>query len=256
MTLAVGIDIGGTGIKGALVDVGSGELASARAKVDTPSGGRPADIVKAVVGLVEGLGAEASGAPIGVTFPAIVRHGRTMSAANVSKEWIGLDAEALFERALGADIRFVNDADAAGYAEARYGAARDVAGLVILTTLGTGIGSAFLHDGVLIPNSELGHLEIGGKDAERRASNAVRERRKWSWKRWAKELQRFYTTVEFLFSPELFIVGGGVSKSHEEFLPLLRLGTPIVPAAQRNNAGILGAAALAVPDGARDGAQE
>lgn len=245
-TLAIGIDIGGTGIKGALVDLASGELVSERAKVATPPGGRPRDIITAVVDLVATLGDDARDAPIGVTFPAIVRGGRTMSAANVSDEWIGLDAEARFEKALGRDIRFVNDGDAAGVAEARYGAARDVDGLVILTTLGTGIGSAFLHDGVLIPNSELGHLEIRGRDAEKRASNAVRERRKLSWSAWARRLTEFYRHVDMLFSPELFIVGGGVSKQHEEFLPLIDIETPMVPAELRNNAGILGAAALAV----------
>lgn len=244
MTLALGVDIGGTGIKAAIVDVETGELVSARMKVPTPPGGLPKDIVAAVVGLVADLQADPA-LPVGVCFPAIVLHGRTMSAANVSKEWVGLEAEALFEKALGRDIHFVNDADAAGYAEARFGAAKGRNGLVILTTLGTGIGSAFIYDGVLIPNTELGHLRVDNRDAESRASNAARERSRLSWKSWAKRLQRFYSHVEFLFSPDLFIVGGGVSKSHAEFLPLLALRTPIVPAALRNNAGIMGAAALA-----------
>ncbi len=185
------------------------------------------------------------GVPVGVCFPAIVLHGRTMSAANVSADWIGLEAEALFEKALGRDIHFVNDADAAGYAEVRYGAARGVAGLVVLTTLGTGIGSALIYNGVLIPNSELGHLKLWGRDAEKSASNAARVRGRLSWRRWARRLQVYYRHLELLFSPDLFIVGGGVSKSHEEFLPLLALRTPIIPAELRNNAGILGAAALA-----------
>ncbi len=250
MTTAVGIDIGGTGIKAAIVDVVTGELVSERIKVATPRGGSPAAIVKEVVALLEQLAPEPR-APVGVCFPAIVLHGRTMSAANVSKEWIGLQAEELFEEALGREIHFVNDADAAGFAEAKYGAAKGKSGLIILTTLGTGIGSAFIYNGVLIPNSELGHLEIDGRDAERRASNAVRERSRLSWKRWTARLQRFYSHVEFLFSPDLFIVGGGVSKHHEEFLPLLKLRTPIVPAELRNNAGILGAAALAAGFGPR-----
>jgi len=244
MTLALGVDIGGTGIKAAIVDVESGELVSDRLKVATPAGGSPKDIVAAVVGLVEKLDADPS-LPVGVCFPAIVLHGRTMSAANVSNEWVGLEAEALFEKGLGRDIHFVNDADAAGYAEVRFGAAKGKNGLVILTTLGTGIGSAFIYNGVLIPNTELGHLRVDNRDAESRASNAARERGRLSWTRWAKRLQRFYSHVEFLFSPDLFIVGGGVSKSHKEFLPLLKLRTPIVPAALRNNAGIMGAAALA-----------
>lgn len=251
--LAVGIDIGGTGIKGALVDTERGALAGQRVKVATPDGGDPDAVLAVVSEMVAGFGEAASGVPVGVCFPAIVRHGRTMSAANVSKRWIGLEAEALFEKALRRDIHFVNDADAAGVAEARFGAARGVDGLVIMTTLGTGIGSAFLYDGVLIPNTELGHLEIKGEDAERRASFAAKERDELDWQKWAKRLQRFYRHVEFLFSPELFVVGGGVSKSHEEFLPLLTLETPIVPATQRNNAGILGAAWLATQPAHRNG---
>jgi polyphosphate glucokinase len=245
MTLAIGIDIGGTGIKGAVVDVVAGELVSERMKVATPTGGEPDDIVAAVVEMIDGFGGTADGLPVGVCFPAIVLGGRTMSAANVSKKWIGLEAEKLFEASLKRDIFFVNDADAAGIAEAHYGAAKGVRGLVILTTLGTGIGSAFLYNGALIPNTELGHIEIDGKDAESRASYAAKERKGLDWDRWAKRLQRYYETLEFLFSPVLFVVGGGVSKSHDEFLPLLRLRTPIVPAVHRNNAGILGAAALA-----------
>ncbi|MGY3129121.1 polyphosphate glucokinase [Agrococcus sp. UYP33] len=241
---AVGVDIGGTGVKAALVDVKTGELLSDRVKLPTPEGGEPDAIRDAVVELVDRLEAP-EGTPIGVTFPAIVRHGRTMSAANVSKAWIGLEAERLFEQALGRDIHFVNDADAAGFAEDHYGAAKDAAGLVIMTTLGTGIGGAFIYNGVLIPNAELGHLEIDGHDAESRASNRAREREELSWEAWAERLQRYYTHLEFLFSPDLFVVGGGVSKSSELFLPLLTLDTPIVPAKLRNNAGIIGAAALA-----------
>jgi polyphosphate glucokinase len=245
MTIAVGIDIGGTGIKGAVVDTESGKLVGERVKVATPDGGRPADIVATVVEIIETLEVDLS-VPVGVCFPAIVIHGKTMSAANVSDEWIGLEAEALFEKALGRNIHFVNDADAAGVAEGRYGAAKGVDGLVILTTLGTGIGSAFIYNGVLVPNTELGHLEIDGKDAEKRASYAAKERGRLSYERWAKRLQRYYSHVEFLFSPDLLIVGGGVSKHHADFLPLLDLRAPIVPAVLRNNAGILGAAALAV----------
>lgn len=245
MTLAIGIDIGGTGIKGAVVDVETGEPVSERVKVATPAGGEPDDIVAAVVEMIDGFGRSADGLPVGVCFPAIVLGGRTMSAANVSKRWIGLEAEELFEAALRRDIFFVNDADAAGIAEAHYGAAKGVRGLVILTTLGTGIGSALLYNGTLVPNTELGHLEIDGVDAESRASNSARERDGLDWVAWAKRLQRFYETVEFLFSPTRFLVGGGVSKSHEDFLPLLSLRTPIIPAALRNNAGILGSAALA-----------
>jgi polyphosphate glucokinase len=245
-TLAIGIDIGGTGIKGALVDVEAGTLVSGRVKVPTPEGGEPDAIVTQVVAMIEGFGSAADGLPVGVCFPAIILDGMTMSAANVSKKWIGLKAEKLFEKALHRDIHFVNDADAAGIAEVRYGAAKGKSGLVILTTLGTGIGSALIYNGVLVPNAELGHIEIDGKDAESRASFSAKERKELSWKDWAARLQRFYETLEFLFSPALFIVGGGVSKEYQEFLPLLTLRTPIVPAELRNNAGILGAAALSV----------
>jgi polyphosphate glucokinase len=245
MGQALGIDIGGTGIKGALVDTTKGELLSDRIKLDTPKGGEPGDIVKVVVEIVEQLKV-AKTVPVGVCFPAIVINGKTMSAANVSKKWIDFDAEKLFEKALGRDIRFVNDADAAGVGEVRYGAAKNVGGLVIMTTLGTGIGSALIYDGVLIPNAELGHIEIDGRDAERRASYSAKERARLNWKNWARRLQKYYGTLEFLLSPDLFVVGGGVSKSYEEFLPLLKLHTRIVPATLRNNAGILGAAALSV----------
>ncbi|MEP6478691.1 MAG: polyphosphate--glucose phosphotransferase [Rhodoglobus sp.] len=246
MAHALGIDIGGTGIKGAIVDTTTGELLTERLKLATPEGGEPEAIVTTVLQLIGQLGGVADDVPVGVCFPAIVKNGRTMSAANVSKKWIGLEAEKLFEKGLGRDIHFVNDADAAGVAEARYGAAKNVPGLVLLTTLGTGIGSALIYNGVLVPNSELGHIEVGGKDAEKRASYAAKERSNLSWKSWAQRLQKYYEQLEALLSPDLFIVGGGVSKSYEEFLPLLQLTTPIVPAALRNNAGILGAAELAV----------
>lgn len=244
---AIGIDIGGTGIKGAVVDLAAGTLLSDRIKVATPAGGKPDDILDTTRELLDRLDAEADGKlPVGVCFPAIVKRGRTLSAANVSKKWIGLPAEELFEQALGRGIHFVNDADAAGYAEIRFGAAAGQDGLVILTTLGTGIGSALIHDGVLVPNSELGHLEIDGHDAESRAAYSAMEREDLSWKDWAERLQRYYSHVEFLFSPDLFVVGGGVSKHWDQFAPLLDLRTPIVPATHRNNAGILGAAALAI----------
>jgi polyphosphate glucokinase len=244
-TTAIGIDIGGTGIKGAIVDVATGELVTDRKKLPTPKNGKPEDILDTVLELFGQFGEVAPGTPVGVCFPSIVIHGRTMSAANVSKKWIGLEAEKMFEKALGRDIHFVNDADAAGVAEVRYGAAVDIPGLTILTTLGTGIGSAMLFNGELIPNSELGHLKLDGQDAEQRASTSAKEKEGLSWKEWAKRLQRYYEHLEYLFSPDLILVGGGISKSSEEFLPLLTLRTPIKPAALRNNAGIVGAAALA-----------
>ncbi|MGO4691652.1 polyphosphate--glucose phosphotransferase [Glaciibacter sp. 2TAF33] len=245
-TTAIGIDIGGTGIKGAVVDLATGELLSDRVKLATPKGGRPKDIVETTRKLLETVSAGATDLPIGVCFPAVVKNGHTMSAANVSEDWIGLAAEDLFEKGLSRRIHFVNDADAAGYAESQFGAAKGEPGVVLLTTLGTGIGSALLNDGVLVPNTELGHLEIDGHDYETKAAYSAKEREDLSWEKWARRLQKYYTTLEALFSPDLFVVGGGVSKNHADFLPLLDLRTRIVPAVHRNNAGILGAAALAV----------
>ena len=243
---AIGIDIGGTGIKGAVVDLASGELVTDRIKLATPDGGEPDDIVATTKELLGKIDQSEGDLAIGVCFPAVVKNGRTMSAANVSKKWIGLEAEKLFEKELGRDIHFVNDADAAGYAETRFGAAKDVKGVVLLTTLGTGIGSALINDGVLVPNTELGHLELDGHDAEKKAAYSAMEREDLDWKHWGKRLQKYYSHLEMLFTPDLFVVGGGVSKHYEDFFPFLDLNTKIVPAVHRNNAGILGAAALAI----------
>ena len=242
---AIGIDIGGTGIKAALVNVKKGDLIGERLRVMTPDGGRPDDIARVVQELVTQLTGERSHLPVGICFPAVVKNGTTMSAANISKEWIGLDAQSLFENALGRHVHIMNDADAAGVAELRFGAARKHKGLVFMSTLGTGIGTALFTKGELVPNAELGHLEIDGVDYETKAAYSAMEREGLSFSDWAKRLQKYYSTVERLFSPDLIIVGGGISKSHEEFLPLLKLNAPIVPAQKRNNAGILGAAALA-----------
>jgi polyphosphate glucokinase len=244
---AIGIDIGGTGIKGGLVDISTGELIGERVRIATPSGGEPEDIVAVTAEVIAELNAPGD-IPVGVCFPSSIKHGITMLAANISQRWIGFEAEKFFEHELGRNIHFVNDADAAGYAEVCYGAAQNQQGLVIMTTLGTGIGSAMIYNGVLIPNSELGHLEIDGKDAEKRASAIVREKKGLSYEEWAMRLQRYYSHVEMLFCPELFIVGGGVSKSYDQFLPLLDLKTPIVPATLFNRAGIMGAARLAVEE--------
>lgn len=247
-TQAVGVDIGGTGIKAAIVDLEAGTLLSERIKVATPEGAEPKDVLAAVKQVLSKLEVTDSSIPLGVAFPAIVKNGRTLSAANVSDKWIGFEAEKFFEDGLGRDIHFANDADVAGVAEMRFGAAKDAAGLTILTTLGTGIGSAMIYNGVLIPNSELGHLQRAkhGKDAEAYAAYSAMERDELSWEKWAERLQWYYSHVEFLFTPDLFIVGGGVSKHADHFLPLLKLNTPIVPAVHRNNAGIIGAAALAL----------
>ena len=243
--IAIGIDIGGTGIKGALVDVKNGEMIGDRVRVETPEGGSTDDIIATVKALLKKLPQTSEQTPVGICFPAVVQHGVTKSAANISKKWIGFNADKAFTKALGRDVHLVNDADAAGLAEMRFGAGRAERGLVIMTTLGTGIGSALFYDQTLIPNAELGHLEIDGVDYETMASFAAKEREDLSWSEWAERLQKYYSTLERLFSPDMIIVGGGVSKQHEEFLPLLDINCEIVPAEMRNNAGILGAARLA-----------
>jgi polyphosphate glucokinase len=242
-----GIDFGGTGIKGAPVDLERGEFAAERARVRTPEESTPQNVARIFVDLLAQF-PDCTGA-VGVTVPGVVRHGVVLSAANIHKDWIGTDADALFTEATGREVHVVNDADAAGLAEVRYGAARGRSGLVIVTTLGTGIGSAMVNDGVLVPNSELGHLEIDGHDAESRAANSARTREDLSWEAWAERLTRYYRTLEKLFSPELFVVGGGVSKSADEFLPLLDLDTEIVPATLLNMAGVVGAALYASEGG-------
>jgi polyphosphate glucokinase len=242
----IGVDIGGTGIKGGIVDLKKGKLIGERFRIPTPRPATPeavADVVAQVVAELQSRPeAPAPDSPIGVDFPAIVKDGVTLSAANVDHSWIGTDADALFSSRLGRPVHLVNDADAAGLAEARYGAGKKADGLVVTITLGTGIGGAMVMDGKLVPNAELGHLELDGYDAESRASAAARERDDLSWADYAERLQRYFSHVEFLFSPTLFIVGGGISKRSEDFLPLLHLKTPIRTAKLKNNAGIVGAA--------------
>jgi polyphosphate glucokinase len=242
-----GIDFGGTGIKGAPVDLDAGDFAAERERIRTPAASTPENIAEIFVDLLAKF-PDCTGA-VGVTVPGVVRHGVVLSAANIDKSWIGTDADKLFTEATGREVHVVNDADAAGLAEVRYGAARGRSGLVIVTTLGTGIGSALVHDGVLVPNSELGHLEIDGHDAESRAANSARTREDLSWEDWATRLTRYYRTLEKLFSPELFVVGGGVSKEAGEFLPLLDLDTEIIPATLLNKAGVVGAALYASEGG-------
>ncbi|WP_298131625.1 polyphosphate--glucose phosphotransferase [Micropruina sp.] len=245
---ALGIDIGGSGIKGALVDLTAGDFATERLRIDTPSESTPANVAAIVGEIVENFADQLGDGPIGITIPAIVQHGVTISAANIHESWVNCPAEQIFEDALGRDIVLVNDADAAGVAEVGFGAAKGHPGLVIVTTLGTGIGSAIIHRGVLVPNSELGHLEIDGYDAEKRAAASVREREGLKWSEYVPRLQRYYETVEFLFSPDLMVVGGGISKKADKFLPQLKLRTPIVPAQLQNRAGIVGAAWLAAAE--------
>jgi polyphosphate glucokinase len=240
----IGIDFGGSGIKAAPVDLTSGEFSAERERIDTPEESTPKAVAKVMAKLLERFEGEDS--PVGVTIPGVVRkNGVVASAANIDKSWIGTDADDLLGDALGRSVRVINDADAAGLAEARYGVATGREGLVIVTTLGTGIGSALLYDGVLVPNTELGHLELDGHDAESRAANSARKRDDLSWEKWAERLTAYYRALELLFSPDLFVVGGGVSKHGAEFIPLLDISTEIVSATLRNTAGIVGAAALA-----------
>jgi polyphosphate glucokinase len=239
-----GIDIGGTGIKGAVVDIATGQLVTPRTRIPTPQPSTP-DAVAAVVATLL-ANADWHGL-VGATFPAIIQHGVARSAANVDKSWIGTDVDACFTKAAGGgtEVIVLNDADAAGIAEARFGAAKDVAGVVILLTFGTGIGSALLIDGTLVPNTELGHLELDGHDAETRAAASVRDEAKMSYRKWAKRVNDYMSHVEALFTPDLFVVGGGVSKDADKWVPLLELHTPVKPAELLNDAGIVGAAIAA-----------
>lgn len=241
----LGIDVGGSGIKGAPVDLTTGEFTQERMRVDTPEVSTPEAVCEVIAQIVDVFDEVHDGSPIGVTIPGVVQHGVVKTAANIDKSWIDCEIEKLLEDRLQHDVVVVNDADAAGVAELHYGAAKGQRGLVILTTLGTGIGSALIHDGVLVPNSELGHLEVDGKDAETVAASSVKTAENLSYEEWAPRLQRYYSYVESILWPDLFVVGGGVSRKSEKFLPLLDLRTPIVPAALRNTAGIVGAAVLA-----------
>lgn len=240
----LGIDIGGTGIKGAPVDVETGALLEERFRLPTPQPALPNSVADVVGEIAKHF--NYSG-PAGITFPAVVKNGVTYTAANVHESWIGTNAGELFSKHIGGQATVVNDADAAGIAEMRFGAGRDRKGVVIMLTLGTGIGSAVFLDGKLLPNTEFGHLKIRGKDAEKRASEKVREDKKLSWREWADRISEYLQELEKLFSPDLFIIGGGVSKKADKFLPHITTRTEviIVPAQMRNEAGIIGAAYLA-----------
>lgn len=249
----IGIDVGGTGMKGGLVRLGSGPKAGTlrgdRFRIPTPQPAMPEPVAATLAAITAELDgrekAPQPSAPLGVCFPSIVKDGVCLSANNIDHTWIGTDLRGSFEEHLRRPVTVVNDADAAGLAEARYGAGRGVRGLVHVITLGTGIGGAMIHDGGLVPNFEVGSLELDGVMAESRASAKARERDQLSWAEYAERLQRFFSHVERIFSPDLFIVGGGISKRPDDYLPLLRLRTPIVPAQLQNNAGIVGAALAA-----------
>ncbi len=238
----LGIDIGGSGIKGAIVDTSKGAFVGERLRIATPQPAKPEPVAAVVAELVRHF---AWKGPMGCTFPAVVQHGITRTAANVDKSWIGCDAQALFRAATGNSTLVLNDADAAGIAEVEFGAGTDQGGLVVILTLGTGVGSAFFIDGVLIPNTEFGHLRIRGKSAEDRSSDRGRQERGYTWRKWGKRIAEHLLYIETLFTPDLFIIGGGVSKKYDKFFPHITCATPIVPAQLRNRAGIIGAAIAA-----------
>lgn len=242
--LVLGIDIGGTGIKGAPVDVATGRLAAPRYRLLTPRPAKPKPVAEVVADVARHFRWRG---PVGITLPSVVKDGVVMTAANIDKSWIGTDARALFAETAGLRARVLNDADAAGIAEMTFGAGKGRRGVVVLLTLGTGIGSAVFLDGKLLPNTEIGHLEVKGRDAEERASDRARREKDWNWKEWAKRVEDYLEHVEALLWPDLFIIGGGVSKKHEKFLPRIKTRTPIVPAKTLNEAGIVGAALAAVP---------
>jgi polyphosphate glucokinase len=240
---ALGIDIGGSGIKGAPVDVATGELTGERYRIQTPHPPNPNNVADVVAQLVRRFDWNGR---IGVTFPGVVSHGVIGTAANLAPSFVGVDAHALFAKATGRPATVLNDADAAGVAEMRFGAGRGRPGTVLLLTFGTGIGSALFIDGTLVPNTEFGHLEIDGHDAERHASAAARERDDQSWSHWARHVRRYLAHVVALLSPELVVIGGGASKKADKFLPeLADVRTELRPAELRNEAGIVGAALAA-----------
>ena len=239
--LGFGIDIGGTGMKAAPVDLRTGDLIADRVRIDTPKPATPEAMAKVATELV---GRHGWDGPVGICMPTVVQHGFVRSAANIDKSWIGVDADALFTEALGKKVSVMNDADAAGAAEMTWGAGVGRRGVVITLTFGTGIGSGMFMDGVLVPNTEMGHLELDGHDAERRAAASARDRDDLSWGEWAERVDHYLKHVVMLFSPELIILGGGASKKPDKWVPKLDPGCELAVATMANNAGIAGAAQL------------
>lgn len=240
---SLGIDVGGSGIKGAIVETETGELISERIRIATPEGARPGDMTEAVKSIVQTLSWQGH---IGMGFPSVVMHGVILTAANIDSSWIGVNAEQMLFDSTGLQFHILNDADAAGIAEMRFGIGRERSrGVVLFLTIGTGIGSAIFVDGTLVPNTELGHLEVRGKDAEHRASDAVRQSKKLDWESWAERLQEVLTTYDKLLWPDLIIIGGGVSKEWRKFMPFIKLRVEVLPARLLNQAGIIGAALYA-----------
>jgi polyphosphate glucokinase len=242
----VGIDIGGSGTKGALVDLAAGQFAAPRVRLPTPSPATPDRVADVVVELLAQLDAPG---PVGLTLPAVVRSGVVETAANIDETWIGTNALELFGRATGRPVAVINDADAAGLAEVRFGAGRGRSGVAVVITLGTGIGSAVFVDGTLVPNTELGHLPLHHGDAEDWAADSIREQEGLSWAQWAHRLEQYLELVERVLWPQLIIIGGGVSKKSHKFLPHIDIRTELVPAELHNDAGIVGAALVATGQG-------
>jgi polyphosphate glucokinase len=240
--ILLGVDIGGTGIKGALVDTQRGEVVGEPYRVSTPKRATPDAVMVRVARVVDHFRTDG---PIGVTFPGIVRHGVVGSAAHVDPSWIGRKPAELFERRLGRPVVVLNDADAAGLAEMTFGAGRGRRGVVVMVLFGTGIGSALFLDGRLVPNTELGHILVAGKDGERLAAARVKTRQMLTWKRWSRRVNQYLARLESLVSPDTIIIGGGISKDHEKFMPRLRSIAEVIPAALLNEAGIVGAAVAA-----------
>ncbi len=241
----LGIDVGGSGIKGAPVDTQAGKLTAERLRIPTPDQAEPHPVAKVVAEIAQAF--HWTG-PIGIGFPAPIKNGVAMMAANVSPKWIGINGDDVFTQITGCDCTLINDADAAGLAEMAFGAGRGQMGTVIMVTLGTGIGSAVFFGGKLLKNTEFGHIEIEGEEAEARASSAAKDREDLSWKKYAKRLDVYLHTMQKLFWPDLFIIGGGISKKSADFLPLLTVDVPVVPAQLLNEAGIIGAAMAAASE--------
>ena len=243
---ALGVEVGGSGVKGAVVDLQTGQLAGERFRLETPQPATPEAVTKTVAEVVRHF--DWSG-PLGVTYPGVVVDGVVQTAANVDSSWIGRDVAHEMSTALGGQrVTVLNDADAAGLAEQRYGAGRDQDGVVLLLTFGTGIGSALIHHGKLLPNTEFGHVEVDGKEAEHRAASSVMERKGWSYRKWTKQVTKVLVAIENAIWPDLIIVGGGISKKADKWVPLLKNRTPVVAAEQLNTAGIVGAAMAAADE--------
>lgn len=239
----LGVDVGGSGTKGGIVDLATGQLIGERFKLPTPQPATPDAVAKTVAAVVREFGWTGS---LGVTYPGVVTDGIVRTAANVDKAWIGTSArDAISAELNGQAVTVLNDADAAGLAEERFGAGRDNTGVIVLLTFGTGIGSAVIHNGILLPNTEFGHLEVGGKEAEHRAASSVKDRKEWSYERWTEEVTKVLVTIENAIWPDLFIAGGGISRKADKWIPLLKNRTPVVAATLLNTAGIVGAAMAA-----------